>query len=346
MEPTAQLPPQRDRQLDALRALAMIHIVCVVHVLYWYDAGGELARSALLFEMPCIFVIAGAAQSLGRGVPRLKRLVASRVRRVLLPFYVFLPALYLWLAFMTFFVPPTVEHHIDIRQFGLADVVRTALTCCCDKIPNYGYPWFISCYLAVTCSFPLQARLLRRVPGWAWLAANAAVVGLLTPVRLPFLENEIKNLPVYNFFFIAGYLYYRNIKKEALLAVGAVCTALTVWWFVDGVAMPMQGHKFPADIYFLVFGTAWVCVLSLVFSRVSLPYPPLLRAWNERGYNIYLWQIFSAYAVFRITHLWIGSVSSAAARFAVYFLLTFVFNTVLSRFTYAAERKVLARLGV
>ena len=228
MEPTAQLPPQRDRQLDALRALAMIHIVCVVHVLYWYDAGGELARSALLFEMPCIFVIAGAAQSLGRGVPRLKRLVASRVRRVLLPFYVFLPALYLWLAFMTFFVPPTVEHHIDIRQFGLADVVRTALTCCCDKIPNYGYPWFISCYLAVTCSFPLQARLLRRVPGWAWLAANAAVVGLLTPVRLPFLENEIKNLPVYNFFFIAGYLYYRNIKKEVLLAVGAVCTALTV----------------------------------------------------------------------------------------------------------------------
>lgn len=336
---------KRDTQLDALRALAMMHIVCVIHVFYWYGIGCELLRSALLFEMPCIFAIAGAAQSFKRGnVPPLLGFAIGKAKRVLLPFCVFLPLLYLWLAVMTFAVPPTAENHIDIRQLGAIDVARTIVTCGCAKIPNYGYTWFISCYLIVLCSFPVQARLLRRVPGWAYLAANAAVVAALTPVHFPYLENEVKNLPVYNFFFIAGYLYYRDAKRGALLAVSAVAVALTVWWFACGEAMPMQLHKFPADIYFLVFGTAWVSVFALAFSRVKLPYPPLLQVWNERGYNIYLYQIFSAYAVFRVTHLWIGGVGSGIVAFAIYFVLTLAFNTVLSRFTYAFERRAVAWL--
>ena len=41
----------------------MIHIVCVIHVIYWIKIFDEPWRSLLLLEMPAIFFIAGASQS-------------------------------------------------------------------------------------------------------------------------------------------------------------------------------------------------------------------------------------------------------------------------------------------
>lgn len=52
----------RDRLLDILRGLTMIHIVCVIHVLWYFGLAREPIYSFLLFEMPAIFFIAGASQ--------------------------------------------------------------------------------------------------------------------------------------------------------------------------------------------------------------------------------------------------------------------------------------------
>ena len=60
---------QRDTTLDACRGLAMMYIVCVIHVAYWLYPVAEPLKSVLLFEMPAMFFIAGAAQSL-RGTNR------------------------------------------------------------------------------------------------------------------------------------------------------------------------------------------------------------------------------------------------------------------------------------
>ena len=54
----------RDTQLDIYRALAMIYIICVIHVVYWLGIGNELITSIILFEMPVIFFITGASFSL------------------------------------------------------------------------------------------------------------------------------------------------------------------------------------------------------------------------------------------------------------------------------------------
>ena len=80
---------QRDTQLDNYRALTMIYIVCFIHITYWFDGFGEPYRSYMLFEMPLIFFIAGAAQTYAK--PKsLPKMIINRVWRVMFPFYFFI----------------------------------------------------------------------------------------------------------------------------------------------------------------------------------------------------------------------------------------------------------------
>ena len=335
---------KRDLRLDACRAYIMIYIVCVIHVVYWLDLGSEPLRSVLLFEMPLIFFVAGAAQSLRRGepLPPLRRFVAGRARRVLLPFYLFLPVLFLWILFMTYVVG---SDSVDIRNIPAPAIVYMLLTGGSVYIPFYGYTWFISIYFIILCSFPLQARLLSRCPGWLWLAANAAVVGALSLVRLPHFEYEIKELFVYNFFFITGYLFYRSVSRRTVWIAAAVSVPAAALSIATGAAVPMQWHKFPADILFLVFGLAWLCALALLLWRARLPMPRVVALWNERGYTIYLWQIFAACAVLHATEPWLDARASGLWGFLVMALLVFAANTAISYAACAYERACLRLIG-
>lgn len=332
----------RDTTLDAYRALAMLHIVCVIHIFYLLGLGHETARSVLLFEMPAIFFIAGASQSLSRNDKGLRETVVNRAWRVLAPFYVSLAVIYAWMALMTVFSEHTEKFNADITQLTLRDVLKTLATGGCPHIPFYGYTWFISCYFIISCSLPLQKKIIKKIPIWAYLALMVAVVATLTPLHFPG-EIEIKNLPVYNFFFIAGYAYYRRYSLKALVAVCVVTVAFTVYGFAQGFMMPMQDHKFPADIFFLIFGTAWLTVLALVLRKVRLSYPRILKIWNVRGYNIYLYQLFSFYAVYRLTDPWMAAVGSETLQFFIYAALVFITATVLSYVTFAIEKYVISK---
>ena len=335
----------RDTNLDACRALVMIHIVCIIHVLYFFGLGHEITRSALLFEMPAIFFIAGASQSLAKREKGFLETVKNRCKRLLVPFYIFLAILYAWMALMTFLAEPTDNFNIDITALSLREVLKTLATGGCAKIPFYGYTWFISCYLIISCSLPLQKWLLRRIPAWLWLALMAAVSALLTPLHFP-AEIELKNLPVYNFFFIAGYAYYKNYSLNALRTVCLITVAFTIYGFAQGFIMPMQDHKFPADIFFLVFGTAWLTVFALTLRRVRLPYNGLLKIWNVRGYGIYLYQIFSFYIVYRITDPWMASISQDASQIIIYAALVFAASTALSYVFDGIEKAIVNKLRV
>ena len=335
----------RDTTLDAYRALAMLHIVCVIHIFYLLGLGHETARSALLFEMPAIFFIAGASQSLSRNDKGLRETVVNRAWRVLAPFYVSLAVIYAWMALMTVFSEPTEKFNADITQLTLRDVLKTLATGGCPHIPFYGYTWFISCYFIISCSLPLQKKIIKKIPIWAYLALMVAVVAALTPLHFP-MEREIKNLPVYNFFFIAGYAYYKNYSLNALRTVCLITVAFTLYGFAQGFMMPMQDHKFPADIFFLVFGTAWLTVFALTLRRVRLPYNGLLKIWNVRGYGIYLYQIFSFYIVYRITDPWMASISQDASQVIIYAALVFVASTALSYVFNGIEKAIVNKLRV
>lgn len=155
---------ERDTTIDALRGAAMIYMVCIIHVVYWFSPTPEPFSSVLLFEMPAVFFIAGAAQSLRRGpLPSMKKMAAGRARRVLLPFAFFLPWLFLWLLLISAVEPADSMFNFSIGSLAWTDYAKILLTFGGDKIPYYQYTWFIPCYFVLLCSFPLQARVARSV---------------------------------------------------------------------------------------------------------------------------------------------------------------------------------------
>lgn len=328
----------RDGLLDNLRALAMMHIVCVVHVMCWLQCGSETAKSILLFEMPAIFFIAGAAQSLSGKEKTLRHIVKSRAKRLLVPFYVFLAVLYVWMALMTLLCPHALGYSFDITSFTVGDVVRMLLTCGTVKVPLYGHTWFISTYLIVAVSLPFQLRVMRHTGRFPYLAAWTALVVTVSYVTLPYGNMDFRNLVIYNLFYVIGYACYRKTGDKLLYAVTAVTAGLTAWGFASGQMVPMQQHKFPADWQFMVFGLAWICVFAVVLRRVGVVRRwlgrewRLLRVWNVDGYYIYLYQPLSFCLVQALAWRWTGPVGASACpgvmRFVLYSLISLAVNTV------------------
>ena len=74
--------------MDLYRALTLIYIVCVIHVVYWLPFDFEPYKGFLLWEMPTIFFIAGAsAQYASR--KSIKEQIYNRSKRVLIPYYIY-----------------------------------------------------------------------------------------------------------------------------------------------------------------------------------------------------------------------------------------------------------------
>lgn len=68
----------RDTQLDIYRALLMMCMPCVFHIMYWLGNGSEPYQSVLLVEMSLVFFLSGAAFSVSRhGAVAVNRAIVS-----------------------------------------------------------------------------------------------------------------------------------------------------------------------------------------------------------------------------------------------------------------------------
>lgn len=330
---------ERDTQLDAYRAYLMIYMVCIVHSVYWFNLGSEPLRSAILFEMPLVFFISGASQSFKRGaaLPTFRKFVSNRAWRVLFPFYVFLSMTILSVLAASFVVPSVAR---NLNSLTLLSWLNALLTFGGVPFPYYSHTWFISVYFVITCSFPLQAKLLQHIPGVVYLAVNTALVTTLSFADFPSMWLDLRQLLVYNVFFIAGYLYYRNMRMRYLCIVAAVSVPLALTGIASGLSVPMQDYKFSGNIRFLVLGVAWLSLLSILLTHVRLPYNRMVAVWNVRGYTIYLYQIFAAVAAGKAVELCLSYSSNMIPAFCIAAFSMFAINTAMSRYTYTLEQTV------
>lgn len=317
---------ERDLLLDNARALLMIHIVCVIHVMYFMYLGSEWARSILLFEMPCIFFVAGASQSLHSHQKSFWEMVWNRAKRLLLPYYAFLVVLTLLLLLSSAAGMPLA----DIRSFTATDIIKMLLTGGTNKIPFYGYTWFISIYFIISCSLPLQSWIQEHINKYVYIVILMAMVTAASFITLPTGNLECKNLLVYTLFYMAGFMFYHKMPHRLLYCCATVLTAITVIGFASGIMMPMQDHKFPADYWFMIFGMAWICLFSLVLKHCRQRKWLLLDLWNRKGYDIYLYQAISYLIVTAITEKWIHGVTSELGQFTIYAILLFAINTAFA----------------
>lgn len=338
----------RDTQLDIYRALLMMFIPCVIHVMYWLGDGREPFMSLLLVEMPLVFFLSGAAFSVSKSRRGLWATFINRVKRVVLPYYIYAVVLLIVGIFFTLALKATGRPQIfsiDLSRYGWKDIAAILL---CHDIPQFPFIWhlwFIPPYLILSCTFPLQVKLMEKLNSWAYLAICLAlffIAQCFTGISL------LRQVLCYNIFMVCGYLFYRKMKTATIAMGGAVAlVAVLVGVLLLGVGFcPMQSHKFPPDWLFVVYNVLVLCVIALVFSRVKIKNNRIFRIWSERGYNIYLYQS----VVFAIVHILrqktYYDMSTPMVRTLLDAGIVFLLSTGLSFLTYPVEKFVMKKLRI
>lgn len=278
----------RDTQLDIYRALIMIYILCVVHIVYFLPIGNLYLRSIILIEMPLIFFISGVAVNVSGSNKSFGKTVKGRFKRILVPYYIYI-AVSLLIA--------VIAAYFSLFDFRLPEIKYTyalhALIGNADSlIGNGGHIWFITPYLMVVCSYPLQRLIMKHLNNWVYMA----LIIVLFIISLPAPIGRIKLALMYNVYFMAGVLFYKRLEWKTIyiLTLGIIITfALYLW--VSGEPEPfmsMNRHKFAPDVVFLLFGACSLMIVCILFGHVHLKGNSITKIWNSQSYSIYLYQNF------------------------------------------------------
>lgn len=327
----------RDKQLDIYRAMTMIYIVCVIHTIHWNSLFNYAIQSVILFEMPVIFFIAGASQYVANKNYNTIENIKNRSKRILLPYYVFLFSIIILYYTVATFTDQIGKFQFSYNAFSCKDIIKMIMTGGCNKIPYLGYTWFISTYFIIFCIFPIQKKIINIIQPKTYLLFCAFICIILHFVHFPILENEIKSIPTYNFFFLTGYLLYKRYNHTFITAI--IFSIISVYLFITGKYIPMQNHKYPTDAIFLIYGCTILSILSVIFKHIKFKENIITKIWNERGYTIYLYQCIPFFIIYSICYKWKETAEDLYV-FIVYFLLTFILNSCLSKFNFHIENKI------
>ena len=291
-------PPHRDYALDFYRACLLAYIVCVIHPVYWLGNGVEPFKSLILFEMPLIFFVAGAAANLaGYRGKTFKEIFTGRVRRIMLPYLIYatlsLGAMALMCTAAGSGIPTT-----SLKEYTLSIIFGT-------NLPGVPYPWhlwFVPVYFIISISTPFQIWAINHFNGKrpVYIAICVCLWGGVYIISmlgiLPHILSQLATqVFLYNIFYIIGLLLYKKLPQRRL-GLLAVLSIILLAIITDGDITGMQNHKFNQDHIFLIFGTTALLILSYIASRLSPTGNPQklfrcgLGRWNKHGYTIYLWQ--------------------------------------------------------
>lgn len=336
---------ERDLQLDMYRGLVMIYILCVIHVTYWLGLAPEPWRSVILFEMPLIFFISGASVAVASSRHGVKGTAWSRFKRVLLPYYayIFYTAIIVCAiaAWAHFSGSKAIDIDLSVKKFAKALIPHDGAL----DVPYMCHLWFVIPYLAVSCVFPFFRGVVDRLPRVVTTAALA--VSCVAVVFVPW--GIVREIVIYNFFFVIGYLYYKKLTVKwmgAIAGLSAVILAVCVVGLDTGI-VPMQAHKFPPDLIFLIYGVGIIALLGIVFSYVKIPKFRLLDIWNKRGYTIYLWQnyFFKAVALIVGTEFVRHNLGGSPLLFIISAVVILVLGTVMSGVLVKLENAITGLVG-
>ncbi len=336
----------RDTQLDIYRALLMMYIPCVIHVMYWLGDGREPYMSILLVEMPLVFFLSGAAFSVSKSRRGLWHTLLNRVKRVVLPYYIYaavLVSIGLIASLLCLKTGLSQYLPLDITRYGWNDIAAIILGRDIPQFPFIWHLWFIPPYLILSCTFPLQVKLMKTMSSWLYLAICLLlffVAQSLTSISL------LRQVLCYNIFMVSGYLFYRKLNSVTIMGAGTAALAIVlIAVFGFGVDFcPMQGHKFPPDWMFVIYNLFVLCLVALIISRFTFSSNRLFRIWSERGYNIYLYQSI----IFAIVHVLrqqlFCDISSPLVRTMLDAGMVLLLSTGLSFLTYPVERFIMNKL--
>ena len=329
---------ERDVQLDCYRALAMMYIVCIIHPMLWFHFDVFGLDPTMLLEMPVIFFISGASQIYTRQRTIIET-IKNRSLRVLFPYYIFLCVILILMIAATLLHISFENELLDIRNIGLVGIVKLLLTGGSKHIPYLGYTWFISTYMIISCSLPLQQRVMEKVHTKWYILLLIICFGLWKSTGISSPESIVENIMSYNLFYILGFVTYKKMKTNFAVAISTAI--LCLYLILSGIAVPIGEHKFPSDMVFVAYNALTLYMLAFVFSRIKVKYNTIIRLWNERSYTIYLYQSVSHFLVYKIINVCKSNADNDSLLFFMSAIIDFTLAPALSYITVWPEKYIL-----
>lgn len=310
----------------------------------WQEGAPSILRSYVLIEMPLIFAAAGASNYLSpkRGV----QLLTARLRRILIPYWVYALVCVILIFDQNGLVPRLLLSWMNpfanaISGDGRLQVLNWAL-------------WFIPVYLGDMLLFPLLKEFYlwaSRQKKYPFLRMTPLFAGILVVAA-----HDLFSLPIPQFrtFFYLIFIYWGMVcmehgwigqkrRESAILACISLATLLLL--LTTGQYGPdMLANKDQCNLIFLLYGFFSQCVLNFslpLLSRIvryvgqNSFLHRILSAFRDNGYSIYLYHtlIFAAIPAI-VSYVGLDRIFTSGHAFlilSVYFFLLALLSPLLAK---------------
>ncbi|MBC2581570.1 acyltransferase [Clostridium sp. DJ247] len=294
----------RDINLDYFRGLIMMYIIGVIHVLYWPNVISNSYKSFFLVEMPIIFFITGASNSLKEY--KLKEFYISRIKRILIPYFSYSLVCYVIIILYNTYIMHNANKDTIfnlklllswLNPFGSHETSLPFIS---------WHVWFIPIYLIIMILYPYLKYLYKNS------TEKFKYIPFIIIIIIIFYLDRNKNIKWYEYiketvfytFWVYLGLFYKDINliniKKVKLACLSVLSLLITFLLIkyQGYSYDMQINKFPPNSVFLFYNIGCFSILILIKDYiVKIVKIPLLRRivtlYSKYGYTMYLYQVFS-----------------------------------------------------
>jgi CubicO group peptidase (beta-lactamase class C family)/peptidoglycan/LPS O-acetylase OafA/YrhL len=269
----------RDGFLDSLKALALTRMV-LWHTYAWPPL------SYVIAAMPAMFFASGALSFRSLEHRRAGEFVIDRVRRLLLPLWVYTAVSY---ALMSALGYGPALRDLPAWLFPIWDPVGP-LAAGALWIPL----WYLRAYLWLVLLAPFAAASFRRAPRATLAAVGVAFLGVeLWHARVGPVAFQLRDLAFYGLFFVGGFAYFSRGRIRAGVGLAAVlggCVLAGAVVFV--VAPPDRGIANASYVMHVFVGVFWLALLTAAARVLADPPRPLAAARAllcTRSLTIYLY---------------------------------------------------------
>ena len=325
----------RDEQLDIYRGLTMIWILCILHVSCYFALFTNYIIDLIMFEMPVLFFISGAALTYTKDKP-FKIQLKNRFKRIYLPFIIFC-----CLAIFVFGILRLFNlHTYQLKNFGFYPPSWLRSKPIHFLLTPPSYLWFIPQYFLIAISFPLQKKLIiNKLGGVKYFILIVAVSIVIYALHIPYhYINFLSMTFCYNCFFIAGYVFYRKLSNKLItglfLILAVIFTVLSIYKYDPfSLGSLMYGYKWQGHPYYLVFGFMCICLFAILLINVKIKKTKLIGLWSDLSFTIFLYQGFVFFVIGKLVYHWIDPATLPVPQRIVAFLILSVIVLFLSTVT-------------
>ncbi len=259
----------------------------LIHVTAWHKADviafnlwniSQFAVQVFIFCSGYLFFL----KEQGRESVFSVKYFAKRATRLLIPYYVFL----------AFYLPLEIVE--SPKRFSLNYIFKS-LTLTGGPDLN----WIILLFLSLALLIPLLLFLLRKHRFLFFIYLLAATLSSVLFLQLKTDNYKLVMWLPWSLMILASWLFvkFHNRITSAYLALSSIATTiiLSAYLLSTNYSLLFIDNKYPPNLYYLLYGVAWISGLWFVLSFIDL---------KKKAWNIVRFFSINSYSIFFI-HFWV-----------------------------------------